>query len=338
METGDRDLRQLPSTREKYSSRRNILAVEMDPLQLMSLYGPVGFHYYRDGKKKILLLSDLHYKDQHCDKDYHVVDWLHDLSRYQPLDLYVESDYWLNPGIFTNYTNQSPLVDLLNSNLSFSCIDLRSIKYLKNNRTISLISFNHSDQLVRALLELKISQTFNLDNIDLGECIKYLMCITRNQTHYYRLYRGLYLYALNEDIEKDYLREYMAYYRQIVIPIWKILYNRYDFDRCFYDIMMKRVSVIISEPMTSENIYLLVKEIGNIPIHYYGLMMMITSPLHNIVCYAGQNHINFYREFFEAAMTLDPVISIENNSRLDEMRADQCIRFSSPFNYFSEEL
>jgi len=310
----------------------------MDPLQLTSLYGPVGFHYYRDGKKKILLLSDLHYKDQHCKKDYHVVDWLHDLSTYQPLDLYVESDYWLNPGIFTNYTNQSPLVDLLNSNLPFNCIDLRSIKYLKNNRPTSLVSFNHSDRLVKYLLESKISRTLNLDNIDLSECIKYLMCITRNQTHYHRFYRELYRYALNENIKKDYLREYMSYYRQIVIPIWRCLDNRYEFDKYFYDIMIKRINNVISKPMTSSNVYLLVKEIGNIPIHYYGLIMLMTSSMHNIVCYAGQNHINFFREFFETAMFVAPVISIENGSRLDEMRADQCIMFPSPFNYFSEKL
>lgn len=316
----------------------------MDPLHLMSLYGPVAFHYYHSKNSyRILLLSDLHYKDQHCKDDYHVVDWLHDLFDYQPLDLYLESDYWLDPTIHTNYLNRSPLVDLLNSDLPFHCIDLRSIKYLQKNTPVSLVSFNHSDRLVERLVSMSnsgesinSSKVFELNDLSLRDCVEYLMCVIKDHTHYHRLYRQLYLYALNEDVPDDYLHKYMKYYRQIVVPQWRRLEYPYQFDESFRTLMMKRIDkIVLNVSLKSFDVYLLVQEIGNIPIHYYGLIMMLTSPMKNLVCYAGQNHINFYREFFAMTEIGNPLISIENTSNLDDMKADQCLLFPTPFNYFS---
>ncbi|CAK7994567.1 Hypothetical protein POVR1_LOCUS91 [uncultured virus] len=307
------------------------------PLQVTSLYGPVAFYYYRF-PKRILLLSDLHYQGDHCKNDYHVVDWLRDLSTYQSLDLYLENAYWLNPTLQTNYLNSSALVDLLHSGLPFHSIDLRSIKYLQNDEPIDLRSFNHSDSLVVRLVSMVESNfpcQFDLENIDLMECVKYLMCANLNSTHYNRFFQRVYQYTLGKSISSDYLQEYMIWYRKIVVPKWRCLKDPHRFDEIFLELMKKRIDQrTVNHLLNCFEVYSLVQELGNIPIHYYGLIMIMISRNKNIVCYAGQNHIDFYRSFIATAGWPDPSLTIENKFDLDAEQADQCLRFPYPFNYF----
>ena len=96
--------------------------------------------------------------------------------------------------------------------------------------------------------------------------------------------------------------------------------------------------------------------------HYYSLLRMFQQYTYkergpnncknmlinkNIIFYAGDAHIRFFKGFIneyynikpnisiQNETNLDDIISIQNKTNLDDVKSiQQCIKFDKPFNYF----
>lgn len=349
----------------------------MNPRQITSLSGPIAFYYYKLNNRKIVLLSDVHFHGTKCHYDYGVVDWVMDLSQYDCIDFFVEQSYIKNPIVkITNYATSNTLSNIINrfepyyinkkyvhiDNLRYHYIDVRSFK-LDNGTLYLFTPVNPVNKKLLSNTGYK-SNIFNIEkHIDhLENIVLYLMCLNKkddyinliNDVNQFALGKSLFMknknktYNVSSGLTYDDLMLYMTIYCMIIKKRQlKYQGDLSSFNRCFMKLVIRRCQQLLTgldiTAITPIRTFAILRELANIPIHYYSLLRMFghykdnnrcENYNKNIIMYAGHNHTLFINEFILDYFNTTPEMFIINQTDTKNLTANQCIQFDEPFDYF----